>query len=535
MVRWWIFGYDWTRYVTVDIAKDLDSKGVQITGNWRDKQYGTHYYKDGNSTVYLQESPFNSLSLQGYCRFVHTLQPDTHTYRYLLKEVQYNGTPQSIPESIESTHSVTVVYLCHDKGRKIPLMICLLKYPGYSRYLRHYIHYYVREDGLFSDKWIRDSKVTTYGKVLTEKLKEIVGRCNYPSILNAEKASGSYCIDGGDAKGFKHYSIPKFSVKKSENDPVQGYVKYTHVLGSRYKFRIFSTIHKNEYQKFTDKDFYKRGPFEEASFYYWEGDKTYQNPLLLELGCKSTSYKSYYILEKDTWINITVFKSIFDGKVLVDVLDAENCKKNHAVVLDISQTYENNFLRFDYPCYTNITVTRHNGGSAYDGYHHSLKGGHKIGRFAYGLDSATLNPLEFPLTDTSVFVFHCCNCEDKKLSLIYLKNTNKLYKNSKEKPYEWNIHNETITSEDDKDRIEKILKEDATASTNTTSSSAKEEDTVNGVEKDDVPAFEDESNPNGHNPNLWHLLWLVPIIILIILLILYCYYYYLRDPWVRQI
>ncbi|AFZ79607.1 hypothetical protein BEWA_024560 [Theileria equi strain WA] len=537
MVRWWIFGYDWTRYVTVDIAKSLNSEGVQITGNGRDKQYGTHYYKDGNSTVYLRESPFKSSSLQGYSRLVHTLQPDTHTYRYLLKEVQYNSIKQNIIGSIESTHFVTAVYLCHDKGRKIPLMICLLKYPGYSRYLRHDTHYYVRKSGIEPNKWQYDRSVTSDGKVLTETLKKILEQCNYPSVLNAERTSGSYFIDGENGQNtFKLYTIPKFAVKKSENDPVQGYVKYTHTLGNGYDFRIFSTTHKKACQKFADKDFYKKGPFKEASFYYWAGDKDCNNPLLLKL-TSDTIDISYYILDStNKWKEVTISKTVFQGMMLLDLLDTENCRKNKAVILNISQTDKEDFVLFSTSCQTNLNISKcPTKSQMYDRYYQSLASGYKLGRFTQKGHAATLDSLELPLTDTSVFVFHYPKSEDGKPFLIYLRDSRKSYKNTNDRPYEWKLYTRGITDENDEDRIRNIL-ELGDSHTDSGNSFAKEESDIEieiGTEGE-IPTFENE-NTTIYNTNLWHLLWLVPIIIIIIiLLILYCYYY-LRDPWVRQI
>ncbi|AFZ79516.1 hypothetical protein BEWA_023650 [Theileria equi strain WA] len=344
-------------------------------------------YKDACDNTINVENEENKPE-KGYKKYTHSFSSNCS-----IKNINHNGTKQNgfpLTETVEYNKGVAVYYLSYDATNALPLIVGLEKSTGTDNY------YYYKKDSysLISNQWTGEDPEITEEHQLPEKLKEIIKNLTTVIILRVDHVKNNTYFASGDTS-------PPPTINETLKIEVTGpspihkiYEKYTHTpVTAGSNIRLLSTKTSSKNIPFDPPVYEKK--YSEAYVYFWEWDKTFSNPLLIQLGDGNTSVYYTYYSGSNSWRNPG---NITDSN-LKDKLNEQNCEKNDAHVIDISKTSDG-----PYECpscnYKQISVTEMT--STYGYYLHVVSNGY-ISRLKNG--GAEQAGIKLPKDANQVFVF----------------------------------------------------------------------------------------------------------------------------------
>ncbi|AFZ80409.1 hypothetical protein BEWA_032620 [Theileria equi strain WA] len=359
---------------------DIDIGQTKPSGNYTDKcNNEISVHKDDNK-------PTN-----GYKKYTHT----PVNKPYYISEINYNGIKQDGTRygTIRVTASgyyekrVTVYYLRYDESNLVPLIVGLEKTSKDNNY-----DYYTRTNLSTSSPWTEEDSSITEEYKLSTKLTAITTQLQLKQlvVLNLSQTDGEYYADGTRSPPKAN---PTTQVHVTQYTYETVYKKCVHKLPGG-KIRLLST--KTTFRSIPFESPIYGSEYSEAYVYFWEWDKTYINPLLVQLG------NDYYITDNGGTI-WTKHGDIASGNIR-EKLDEQNCTRNKAHIIDISQ--KGRFGRYTfYPCpscsYKKIKVLNYDATSDYSYFYHISDG--YISRFT---NNKTLQTgIKFPQANRQAFVY----------------------------------------------------------------------------------------------------------------------------------
>ncbi|AFZ79437.1 hypothetical protein BEWA_022850 [Theileria equi strain WA] len=155
------------------------------------------------------------------------------------------------------------------------------------------------------------------------------GSHSKPVTIDISKHSGSGGQVQNDGRGYFYNSDGGTVLLTDEwyPDPEGIYRKFTH----RPRDGKISKINKGGASQ---TGFPSLDKYPSVSVFYWSGDNTFSNPLLIQLGIGNEYYTTN---GRDSWDNDNQISTTN----LKDKLNEQNCKKNKAHIVDLSQKQDN--------------------------------------------------------------------------------------------------------------------------------------------------------------------------------------------------
>ncbi|AFZ80961.1 hypothetical protein BEWA_003690 [Theileria equi strain WA] len=383
------------RYVDIDISK------TEGNGSYTDScQNHINFHKDDNKP-------------KGYKKYAHT--PRTG---YYIGNISYNSNKQDgfplNPGVSYYNKNVVVYYLRYDDDNVLPLLVVITK--NQKSY-----EYYKKDDYfLTSNQWTRevgirnDSKLSTAFSGIGKSLTTVI-------VLKIDQVTNGNYRANGTEKPPEANKDTQITVEGSAYKDV--YKKYKHTpSGGINSLRILSTKKGVTSIPF-DPPVYGT-EYSEAHVYYWNGDSSHKNPLLLELKQTTSSYSYYTLSSISTTDKKWKPKSDIETSNIKDKLDRLNCENNGAHVIDISKKdTSGSYQCLTTGCTVSITFVNH----PYTYYSRTLHSvfDDSIRRFKdEGTEQTGINS---PEGTNQVYVFHYPKGPHGIPLLIYLPDSDKWY------------------------------------------------------------------------------------------------------------
>ncbi|AFZ79823.1 hypothetical protein BEWA_026720 [Theileria equi strain WA] len=342
---------------------DIDISQADNSGNYTDDRQNIINFTK------VDDRPTKS-----YKRYTHTPATKSH----YIDGIYYGRVKQGsiqVDDGGRYEKKVTVYYLEYDESNALPLIVGLEKTSGHDKYI-----YYTRINLSTSSRWKEEDhtsiteeyKLSSILPGIGEKVKGLV-------VLNLSQTRDTYHANGDPNKAPDINADVKIQVTGPFPETTNKlYEKFKHApTGGISSMRLLSTKKGGTSIAFEDPRIYIT-PYNEAYIYFWTGDNSHRNPLLLEL--KSTSNTpSYYTLKSDGIGVDTKWKteSGIQDNNLKKELDKLNCKWNDAHIVKIAEKPSSSPSYYDCPgCGSKPVTVTNNETNDYSYYAHHILGGY---------------------------------------------------------------------------------------------------------------------------------------------------------------
>ncbi|AFZ80450.1 hypothetical protein BEWA_033030 [Theileria equi strain WA] len=271
------------------------------------------YYKDGQSRNIGKTEHIAG----GYKDYTLSLKDLSNEKTQI--DIERNGTKQNFSTIFSTCEKITVSYLLEDETNAVPLLVQLCKSNGITEI-------YVPNG---QNSWRKH--ITSTGNDIPKNLSSVIHSlltCPVVIFLDTNK---DYYITGFPSNSL---NLPRINITDDSSRSYNCYYKrFKHSYYGGQKIRVVSIRHNNSPIEF-DKGVLEN-EYVHVIVSYWTGDRTYKNPLILELGIMHTSgHKSnvYYAPIGDHWRD-----SGYLHHRLMDEQSRQNCNQNNAHVIDTSK------------------------------------------------------------------------------------------------------------------------------------------------------------------------------------------------------
>ncbi|EKX72174.1 hypothetical protein BEWA_046380 [Theileria equi strain WA] len=336
----------------------------------------------------------------GYRLYVHKIPQG----QFWLGGIYHRDKQQTGFGYIHKYHTdVKTYYVDYDYGYLVPLLLGLKRFDH---------DYYERENYITgSGNWkkcnIIDDNTRVKNKLndLSKNLKEFI-------VVKTDASGKTYYANGKTSSAPKVNGEISITVSSSVYDGA--YKLYKHVRKDNDTIRVLSAMHSDVNVPF---DYPVYGTkCSEVLVYYWEGDSSHTNPLLLELKQTLNTSQSYYRLSSGGTDKKWTPAGVINAGNLKDNLDKLNCEKNKAHVMDISKAESTT-----YNCSgcgnTRITVVDSKiTAEDYIKTTHKIENGDMIGKLAsngygqdginYTKDRNTVTVFRYPLSGEPILLYY---------------------------------------------------------------------------------------------------------------------------------
>ncbi|EKX72473.1 hypothetical protein BEWA_049400 [Theileria equi strain WA] len=317
------------------------ARNCQYSEYWDKSHYNVDIDEDVSRSGTYIDRCVNTINIEkvdnkptgGYKQYRHSF----NNHKVQIANIRHKNQNQDGFDEIKNKTyiEVSVFYFEFDIGNDLPLLVKLTKSNTTHEYYKK-VDYFVT-----SSSWKTDLDVKEESQ-LSPKLTEISRGLNTVIVLRVNQVKNGTYYANGTEKPPDANQTTQVQVIHSTYETV--YKKYLHKLPYK-KLRVIYTKTSNKNIPFESPVL--RNEYNEASVYFWEGDDSRANPLLLELKPASNT-PSYYILSGEG-IGKKWTKDSNTPSTLKEKLDKQNCERNQAHTIDISKKSSSSSNNYDCP------------------------------------------------------------------------------------------------------------------------------------------------------------------------------------------